>query len=152
MAPPGSRRTLASRCLAGIFVSIQIYDQLDGVVVRVSRDAHLVDHVPDQEQTPAPRRLLALQLGLQVRSLRVRARWRTTTPVDDAHQEALRKKVYLDLDRDFGYVPVAVLHGVHRRLGHGGLESLQGPLRQPQSTHRPGHLLRGLPLVAGLTG
>src|SRR5215218_5478887 len=109
MAPPGSRRTLASRWLVGIFVSFQVYDQLDGVVVRVSRDAHLVDHVLDQEQTPASRRLHALQLGLYVRRLRVRARWRATTPVDDAHQEALRKKVYLDRDRDFGYVPVAML-------------------------------------------
>src|SRR5215218_10859594 len=152
MAPPGSRRTLASRCLAGIFVSFQIYDQLDGVVVRVSRDAHLVDHVPDQEQTPAPRRLHALQLGLQVRSLRVRARWRTTTPVDDAHQEALRKKVYLDLYRDVGIVSIAVLHGVHRRLSHCGLESLQGPLGQPQPAYRLGHLLHRPALVATLAG
>jgi hypothetical protein len=32
--------------------------------------------------------------------------------------------------RDFGIVPVAVFHGVHRRLGYGGLESLQTLRRQ----------------------
>src|SRR5215218_3504012 len=152
MAPPGSRRTLASRCLAGIFVSFQIYDQLDGVVVRVSRDAHLVDHVPDQEQTPAPRRLLSLQLGFQVRNLRVLSRWRTATPVDDAHQEALLQEPYLDLYRNVGVVSVAVLHCVHRGLSHSGLESLEGLLRQPQPAHRPSHLLHRPTLVASLAG
>src|SRR5215208_1827184 len=52
-------------------------------MVRVSRDAHLVDHVLDQEQPPPPRRLHALQLGLQVWHLRgVRARWQAAAPVD----------------------------------------------------------------------
>src|ERR671912_2018189 len=145
-------RTLALRSLAGIVLSLQVYEQLDGVVVRVSRDAHIVNHVLDQEQAPAARRLLALQLGLKVRPLGVRVRWRAASPVDDAHQETFLQEPYLDLDRDFGVVPVAMFHGVHRRLGHGGLESLQRPLRQPQSTHRPAHLLRSLPLVAGLAG
>src|SRR5918998_618395 len=150
--PPGSWRTLASRWLACIVVSFQVYDQLDGVVVGVSRDAQLVDHVLDQEQAPAPRSLRARQLGLQVRNLRVRARWRTTTPVDDAHQETLLQAPYLDHDRDFGSVPVAVLHGVHRRLGHGGLEPLQGSLRQPELHHGASHLLHRPALVAGLAG
>src|SRR5829696_6743813 len=87
-APPCSRRTLASRWLAGIVLTFQVYDQLYGVVVRVSRDAQLVDHVLDQEQAPAPLRLHALQLGLQVRRLRVRDRWKAASPIDDAHQEA----------------------------------------------------------------
>src|SRR5215217_40548 len=150
MAPPGSRRTLVSRWSVGIFVSFQIYDQLDGVVIGVTRDAQLVDHVLDQEQSPAPLRLRALQLGLQVRCLRVRARWRTTTPVDDAHQETLPKKVYLDPDRDFGHVPVAVLHGVHRRLGYSRLESLEGSLGQPQIADHFGYLFHCPALVAAL--
>src|SRR5215218_883958 len=129
--PPGFRRTLTSRWLAGIVLSFQVYDQLYGVVVRVSRDAQLVDHVLDQEQAPAPLRLHALQLGLQVRRLRVRARWRAASPVDDAHQEAFLQEPYLDLDRHFGIIPIAMFHGVLRRLGHSGLESLQGPLGQP---------------------
>src|SRR5215217_5505977 len=152
MAPPGSRRTLVSRWSVGIFVSFQIYDQLDGVVIGVTRDAQLVDHVLDQEQSPAAGTLYALQLGLQVRCLRVRARWRTTTPVDDAHQETLPKKVYLDLDRDFGGVPVAVLHGIHSRLGYGSFELLQALLRQPQPAHDGGHLLHRQAFVAGLAG
>src|SRR5215216_3084651 len=153
MVPPRSWRTLASRCLAGIVLSVQVYDQLDGVMVRVSRDAYLVDHVLDQEQPPPPRRLHALQLGLQVWHLcGVRARWRAATPVDDAHQEAFLQEPYLDLDRDFGYVPVAVFHGVHRRLGHGGLESLQGLLRQSQPAHRSSYLFHRPTLVAALAG
>src|SRR5918998_4511370 len=85
--PPGSWRTLASRWLACIVVSFQVYDQLDGVVVGVSRDAHLVDHVLDQEQTPAPRRLRALQLGLQVRNLLVGVRDRAFALVCDIHEQ-----------------------------------------------------------------
>src|SRR5919112_1743792 len=85
-------RTLALRSLAGIVLSFQVYEQLDGVVVRVSRDAHIVNHVLDQEQAPAARRLLALQFGLKVRPLCFRVRWRAATPVDDAHQEAFLQR------------------------------------------------------------
>ncbi len=74
-------------------------------MVRVSGDAHLIDHFLDQEQAPAPRRLRARQFGLQVRNLRLRARWRAATPVDDAHQEALFQEPYLNLERDFAGVP-----------------------------------------------
>src|SRR5918997_3942804 len=49
-------------------------------------------------------------------------------------------------------VVVAVFHGVQCRLCYGGLEPPQGPLRQTQPTHRPGHLLRRPALVAGLAG
>jgi hypothetical protein len=66
--------TVGSRYLAGIFACFQAHYQLDNVVVRVSRDAHLVDHALDQEHSPAPRRLRIVQLSLQVRSLRRRAR------------------------------------------------------------------------------
>jgi hypothetical protein len=66
--------TVGPRYLAGIFACFQAHYQLDNVVVRVSRDAHLVDHALDQEHSPAPRRLRIVQLSLQVRSLRRRAR------------------------------------------------------------------------------
>src|SRR5215210_2613555 len=68
------RRALGPRCLAGIFACFQTHYQLEGVMVRVTRDAHLVDHALDQEHSPSPRRLRILQLSLQVRSLRSQAR------------------------------------------------------------------------------
>src|SRR5918992_2897188 len=121
-------------------------------MVRVSGDADLVDHFLDQEKTPASWRLHTLQLGLQIRHLLCRARQRGATPVDDAHQEALLQEPYLNLYRNVGVVSVAVLHGVHRRLSHSGLESLEGLLRQPQPAHRPSHLLHRPTLVASLAG
>jgi hypothetical protein len=56
-ATPGSWRTFASSCLAGIFASLQVHDQPDSVVDFVAGYVHLVDHVPDQKQTPASGRL-----------------------------------------------------------------------------------------------
>src|SRR3712207_1092612 len=70
-----------------------------------------------------------------------------------------------DLDGEIGFrdrnlyedgqlrpIAVAVLHGVQCRLGHGGLEPLQGSLGQLQPAHRPGYLFRRPTLVAGLAG
>src|SRR5215204_6815945 len=121
---PLQGRALGPRCLTGIFACFQTHYQLDGVMVRVSRDAHLVDHALDQEHSPSPRRLRILQLSLQVRSLLSQARMRTATPVDNTHQQALLSQPYLDPDGDFGIVPVAVFHGIHCRLGHGCLEPI----------------------------
>jgi hypothetical protein len=45
------------------------------VVVFVAGDIHIVDHVLDQEQAPAARRLHTLQLGLQVRRFGIEGRW-----------------------------------------------------------------------------
>ena len=56
-ATPGSWRTLASGSLAGIFASFQVHNQPDSVTGFVADYVHLVDHVPDQEQTPASGRL-----------------------------------------------------------------------------------------------
>src|SRR5918998_1728234 len=121
-------------------------------MVRVPRDAYLVDHVLDQKQTPASLRLSALQLGLQVRYLLVGIRDRASALVGDAHEQVRVRREQLDLDRDFGIIPVAVFHGVRRRLGYGSLEPLQGSLRQSQPAHRPGYLLHRPTLVAGLAG
>src|SRR5215212_11965258 len=45
---------------------------------------------------------------------------------------------------------VAVLHRVHRRLGHGGLEPLEGPLGQLEPLHGPGDPLPRPALVTRL--
>src|SRR3712207_193838 len=59
-----------------------------------------------------------------------------------------------DLYRDGQLHPVmvAVLHRVHRRLGHGGLEPLEGRPRQPEPLNGPGDLLHRPALVARLAG
>src|SRR5919112_3044918 len=45
-----------------------------------------------------------------------------------------------------------MLHRVHRGLGHGGLEPLQGPVWQPEPLHGRCHLFHRLALVARLAG
>ena len=62
------------RYLAGIFACFQAHYQFDGVMVGVSRDAHLIDHAFDKENSPTPRSLGILQLGPQVRSPGCQAR------------------------------------------------------------------------------
>jgi hypothetical protein len=52
-ATPGSWLPFASSCLAGIIASLQVHDQPDSVMDFVAGYVHLVDHVPNQEQTPA---------------------------------------------------------------------------------------------------
>ncbi len=47
-------------------------DQFDGVMGFVAGDPHLIDHIFDQEQAPAARRLQPGQLGIQVGGFRLR--------------------------------------------------------------------------------
>src|SRR5215208_6495063 len=151
-AMPGSWRTVASRCLAAIVASFQVHYHLDGVVGFIAGDVHLVDHVLDQEQPPAPGRLQTLQLGLQVRHLLVGLGNRTPTLVSDTHRQVRLRREHLDLDGHLRFVLVAVLHGVHRRLGHGGLEPLQALSLKTHVLYHVGNHFHGPPLVTGLTG
>src|SRR5215208_7272044 len=94
-------------------------------MVRVSRDANLVDHSRDQEHPPASRRLRTAQLCLQIWHNPGLGRRRSTAPIGYAHHEVL----ILDEDHNlYGHlrsVLVAVFHGVHGRFGHRCLEPLQ---------------------------
>src|SRR3712207_2429153 len=72
--------------------------------------------------------------------------------IGDLDRQTSFRDRHLYEDRQLRLVVVAVLHGVHRRLGHGGLEPLERPLGQPQPAHRPGHLLRSPTLVTELAG
>src|SRR5215204_3484384 len=149
---PGSWRTVASRCLVGIVASFQVHYHLDGVVGFIAGDVHIVDHVLDQEQSPAPGRLQALQLGLQVRRLLVGVGNRSSTLVGDTHRQVRLRREHLDLYGYLGTVVVAVLHGVHRRLRHGGLESLQALSLKTHVLYRAGDHFCGMALVAGFAG
>src|SRR5215213_4436184 len=91
---------------------------------------NLVDHVPDQEQTPASRRLQPFQLGLQVRHFLIGSRVTDPALIVDAHRQIHTRREYLDNHRHLGPIPVTMLHGVHRRLGPGGLEPLEALLRK----------------------
>src|SRR5918997_4783177 len=127
-------------------------DQFDGVVPVVTGDAHLVDHALDKEQTPSSGRLHTFQLRLQIRYIPGLGRWWSTTTIGYAHHEVPIHKLDLHLYRHLRSVLVAVLHGVHRRLGHGGLEPLQVLPANVQTPYRLGDRLHHLPLVSGLAG
>src|SRR5215217_1454629 len=149
-AKPGSWRTVASRCLAGIVSSFQVHYHLDGVVGFIAGDVHLVDHVLDQEQPPAPGRLQTLQLGLQVRRLLVWVPDRAAALIGDTHRQVRLRREHLDLDGHLRFVLVAVLHGVHRRLGHSGLEPLQALSLKTHVLYRADDHFRCVALVTGL--
>src|SRR5215203_1981066 len=95
------------------------------MVSLVAGYVHLVDHALDEEETPAPGRLDALQLGLDVRRVPVLPGRRAAPSVGYAHQEVAVRGEDLQLHGQLRPVLVAVLHRVHRRFGHGGLETLQ---------------------------
>src|SRR5215212_10276001 len=124
-------------------------DQFDRVVPVVAGDAHLVDHTLYKEQSPSSGRLHTFQFRLQIRRIPALGRWRPTTPIGYAHHEVL----ILDEDHYlYGHlrsVLVAVFHGVHRRLGHGGLEPLQVLPANVEVPDRLGDRLHGQPFVSG---
>src|SRR5918998_6681470 len=126
-------------------------DQFDGVVPVVTGDAHLVDHALDKEQTPSSGRLHTFQLRLQIRYIPGLGRWWSTTTIGYAHHEVPIHNLDLHLYRHLRSVLVTVLHGVHRRLGHGGLEPLQGLPANVEIPDRLGDRLHRQPLVSGLT-
>src|SRR5215217_4321817 len=119
-------------------------------MVRISRDAHFVDHARDQEHPPAPRCLRTPQLCLQIRHMPGFGRWWPTTPIGYAHHEVPILDEYHYLYWHLRSVLVAVFHGVHRRFGHGCLESLQVLPANVEIADRFGDCLHRQPLVSWL--
>src|SRR3712207_4887251 len=125
-------------------------DQFDRVVPVVAGDAHLVDHTLYKEQSPSSGRLHTFQLRLQIRRIPALGWWRPTTPIGYTHHEVPLFDENHYLYRHLRSVLVAVFHGVHRRLAHGGLESL--PVL-PANVEIPDRLcdrLHRQPLISGL--
>ena len=110
---------------------------------------HVVHQVLDQEQPPAPRRLLARQLGPQVGH--DRGRQGPSALIGHAHAQRRRRDQHRERHRQLRPVLIAMLDGIGHRLGHRRLQALQARGRQRQILHRRGHLLHGLALVAGHT-
>src|SRR5688572_10623680 len=125
-------------------------DQFDRVVPVVAADAHLVDHTLYKEQSPSSGRLHAFQLRLQIRRITTLGRRRPTTPIRYTHHEVLILDEDHYLYRHLRPVLVAVFYGVHRRLGHCRLESLQVLPANVEIPDRLGHCLHRQPLVSGL--
>src|SRR6185437_629440 len=67
-AVPGSTRVVASHALVMCRTSSS-HGQPDGVPLAVGRYLHGVDHVADEEQSPASRALAAVELAVEVRFL-----------------------------------------------------------------------------------
>src|SRR5690242_11879124 len=113
-------RTLALSVLVGMVVSFKAQNKLDGMVFFIAENMHLVNHVLDQKQTPAARRLEFSQLGLDVRRfiLLWRGQLAGAAFVADAHGDGLIRRTNLEGHRQFRVIVVAMLHGVHGRLGH----------------------------------
>src|SRR5215217_1286761 len=127
-------------------------DQFDRVVPVVTGDTHLVDHTLDQEQSPSSGRLHTFQLRLQIRRIPALGRWRPTTSIGYAHQEV---PIFNEDNYVYRYlrsVVVPVLQGVHRRLGHSGLEPLQVLPVDVEILDRLGDRIHRQPLVSSLTG
>src|SRR5829696_77968 len=79
-------------------------------------------------------------------------RRRAATSIRYAHNEIPVHNEDLYLYRHLCSVLVAVLHGVHRRLGHGGLEPLQVLPGNVKDLDRLGDRLYRQPLVPWLAG
>src|SRR6476661_6327682 len=82
--PPLSRTDTSSSCTAIIVASSQVQDELERASAAFAGHDRLVDHLLDQEEPPAARRLLAGELGRQVGSLG-RAQFGGTTEITDLH-------------------------------------------------------------------
>ena len=113
----------------------------DGVPRAVRAHLHGVHHVPDEEQAPAARPLLSVQLQREVRLFHRPRRLVLSPEVGDGHDDVVAVLGDLDVHRDLGPPAVAVLDRVHRGLGHGGLQSFRPgrrPARWPPPPRRPG--------------
>src|SRR3954454_12190791 len=127
---PSSRTRASSSAVAIAATSFQLQDELDHVPALGVRDAQLVDHVLDQEETPAARLLEARELRFEVGRLGVAGR-PADALVRDPDDERAVSNLDVDLDRQVLARLVAVLDGVHRRLGDRRLELLEAPRLDP---------------------
>src|SRR5271155_5732651 len=127
-AAPGTTRVVASHMLV-MCRSCRSHGQPDGVPLAVGRYVHRVDHVADEEQSPAARALLAVELldeiGLLLVGIAGAGDGIGAALVADRDDDLVAVLRYLDLDRDLRAVAVAVLDRVHSGLGHGGLQPLE---------------------------
>jgi hypothetical protein len=101
--------------------------------------------VADEEQPPAPRPLVAAELAVEIGDLRVvplvgPARIAAPAVIGDGDDDLGARVEDLDVDGEVRTVVIAVLDGVHRRLGDRGFELLQPPGRQVQVRHAVGDL------------
>src|SRR6185503_14077712 len=137
---PSRWRTSACSSLAVIWASLQTQHELDGASASLARDSRLVNHLLDQEQTPAAGLLAAFELRLQIRLLRL-GELAGVASVGDLHAQAIGRAEHANRDRQIGPVLVAVLHRVHRGLRDRGLQPLQSRGLQADPGYRPLHEL-----------
>src|SRR5580704_2140082 len=99
-AAPGRTRVVASHMLV-MCSSCRSHGQPDGVPLAVGRNVHRVDHVADEEQPPAARALVAVQLLDQVRLFVVAVDgMRLAALVADGDGDVIAVAGDLDLDGD----------------------------------------------------
>src|SRR6202007_793914 len=108
-AAPGSTRVAASHMLA-ICRTSSSHGQPDGVPLAVRGYVHRVDHVADEEQAPAARALVAVELPYEIGFfLLVRLGMDLTALIGDRHDDLVAVLGHRDLDRDLRAVAVTVL-------------------------------------------
>src|SRR5712692_4361612 len=144
-AAPGSTRVVASHALVMCRTSSS-HGQPDGVPLAIGRYVHRVDHVADEEQSPAARALAAVKLLDEIGLLVFASAGAIAIAgvflaalVADRDDDLLAVLGHLDLDRDLRAVPVAVLDRVHGGLGDRGLQPLEPGLGQSEALHGHGH-------------
>src|SRR2546430_16137200 len=134
-AAPGSARVVASHALV-ICRTSSSHGHPDGVRLAVRCYVHRVDHVADEEQAPAARALVAVELPDEIGCLvLVRVGVHAAALVGDRYDDLVAVLGHLDLDRDLRPAAVAVLDRVHRRLGDRGLQSFQPGVGQSEILH-----------------
>ena len=102
------------------------HGQPDRVLLAIGCYVHGVDHVADEEQAPAARALLAVQLLDQVGLLGLAGdQGHFAALVGDGHDDLGAVLNNLDLHGDLRAVLVAVLDRVHGGLGDRGLEAFE---------------------------
>src|SRR6201989_3054330 len=103
-AAPGSARVVASHALV-ICRTSSSHGQPDGVPLAVSGYVHRVDHVADEEQAPAARALVAVELADEIGFLVLaRVGVDLAALVADRHDDLVTVLGHLDLDRDLGMI------------------------------------------------
>src|SRR6267143_7155086 len=144
---PARRRTIARSTVSAIIPSSESHDQLHGVMPRVAGDAHVVDHLLDQKETPTARFLEAGELRLEVRRHRL-GDVATAAEVCDANDDVTVARADLEMNGKFGVALVAVLDRVHRRLGDRGLEPVEPAAGEVEAFDAGGDAFHRLTLVA----
>src|SRR5438093_6651762 len=112
-AAPSADRTLRRSPAVAIATSFETRDELDHPPRSVGAHVHVVDHVLDQEETPAARLLFAGELRLEIRPRGLGHR-AVAAAVRDADEQLVVGRQDLHADRHVLTEAIAVLDGVHR--------------------------------------